>query len=109
MTDYPCGCACHDGEEVFCACSMECSTRAPLPPTCQKCGGLSHEAGWHNLVPWNEIAQRHAAELRALADDLRRNEEHIAQTSARGIARGSRADAYEWVAGRLEKDAEEMA
>ena len=83
--------------------------RPALPPTCQKCGGLSHEAGWHNLVPWNEIAQRHAAELRALADDLRRNEEHIAQTSARGIARGSRADAYEWVAGRLEKDAEEMA
>ena len=109
----PCGCACHHGEGEFCACSPdECDprlqddTRPPLPPTCQKCGGLGHEQDWHNLVSWPDIAQKHARELRALANDLRRNEEHIAQISARGIARSARADTYEMVADRLEKDAE---
>ena len=108
-----CQCACHHGEGEFCACSPdECDprlqddTRPPLPPTCQKCGGLGHEQDWHNLVSWPDIAQKHARELRALANDLRRNEEHIAQTSARGIARSARADTYEMVADRLEKDAE---
>lgn len=85
--------------------------RPALPPTCQFCGGIGHNEskewhGWHGVVSWTDIAQRHAAELRRLSNDLRRNL-GAPPTSSLGIARSSRADAYEWVADRLEKDAEE--
>lgn len=78
-------------------------------PTCEHCGGIGHRRDDHDvhIHPASEqlgaVILAHAAELRALVEDIERDPGPIGASLT--IARLSRADAYRWMAERLERDA----
>ena len=80
--------------------------RTPLPPTCGFCGGLGHREQDHDTVAHTTVPlavlKRHIADLRAMAAECRESAGPLA--TLLHVARMSRAEAYEMVADRLEKE-----
>lgn len=129
-----CGCACHVDESILCACTIDTcpvlnrlyldarDDNGPKPfslPTCDRCGGLNHTTRQHQIAfaegPESEedrprgshtvpvsVLERHRDELRAMAEDIRQDHQPIG--SSLGIARQARADAYEDMVRRIERD-----